>query len=172
MISKFTFPTKFSRTIGRQRHLSGFIVYNASFGTGFGKSWVILFFVSLLNSVANRRYIIVYFSSLAEPDNMPEWLLMRRLYVCLSQKYRKNLGGLYVVHPTFWSKMVTWYQTTFNFAEIKDKVQLLGGVEYLYHFVDPQEIVVPNFVLDYDFKVRDVRMLWSSASCALSKRGF
>ncbi|XP_014671933.1 PREDICTED: protein GDAP2 homolog [Priapulus caudatus] len=113
---------------------------------------VILFFVSLLNSVANRRYIIVYFSSLAEPDNMPEWLLMRRLYVCLSQKYRKNLAGLYVVHPTFWSKMVTWYQTTFNFAEIKDKVQLLGGVEYLYHFVDPQEIVVPNFVLDYDFK--------------------
>lgn len=114
---------------------------------------VILYFIHLMNNIANRTYIIVYFHTLSQPDNQPEWSWLRHLYSCLSDKYRKNLGGIYVIHPTLWSKFVGWYQTTFSFSDIKDKVRLLGGIEYLYHVIDPQEIVIPTFVLDYDLQV-------------------
>lgn len=45
-----------------------------------------------------------------------------------------------------------WWFTTFTASSIKNKVQLLGGVEYLYHLIPPDQLEVPSFILDYDYR--------------------
>ena len=49
--------------------------------------------------------------------------------------------------------MSSWWFLTWTAPEIKDKVVHLTGVEYLYDFINPQQISVPPFVMEYDKKV-------------------
>ena len=49
--------------------------------------------------------------------------------------------------------MSTWWFLTWTGPEIKEKVVNLPGVEHLYDIMDPKEIIIPSFVMEYDRKV-------------------
>ena len=68
-------------------------------------------------------------------------------------RYRRNLKAFYIVHPTIWARIVTWFFTTFTASSIKEKVHFLSGVQYLYDWIDPDQLEIPAFVLEYDMKV-------------------
>ena len=46
-----------------------------------------------------------------------------------------------------------WWFLTFTASEIKDKVQYLNGVQYLYDTINTDQIEIPQFVLDFDRQV-------------------
>ena len=46
-----------------------------------------------------------------------------------------------------------WWFLTFTASEIKDKVQYLNGVQYLYDTINPDQIEIPQFVFDFDRQV-------------------
>ena len=46
-----------------------------------------------------------------------------------------------------------WWFLTFTASEIKDRVQYLNGVQYLYDTINPDQIEIPQFVFDYDRQV-------------------
>ena len=71
-------------------------------------------------------------------------------------RYRRNLKAFYVVHPTLWARIVTWFFTTFTASSIKGKVHFLSGIQYLYDWIDPDQLEIPAFVLEYDMKVSSV----------------
>ena len=71
-------------------------------------------------------------------------------------RYRRNLKAFYVVHPTLWARIVTWFFTTFTASSIKGKVHFLSGIQYLYDWIDPDQLEIPAFVLEYDMKVCSV----------------
>ena len=48
---------------------------------------------------------------------------------------------------------MTWWFTTFTATEVKDKVNFVTGVEYLYDSVNPEQLDIPQFILDWDSKV-------------------
>ena len=48
---------------------------------------------------------------------------------------------------------MTWFFTTFSYSELKDKVVNLPGLEYLYARITPDQLDLPNFVVEYDMKV-------------------
>lgn len=68
-------------------------------------------------------------------------------------RYRKNMRSLYIVHSTFWVKMMVWFFATFTLSDIKRKIHHLAGVEYLYDHMAPDQLDVPAFVAEADFKV-------------------
>ena len=57
------------------------------------------------------------------------------------------------MHPTLWARIVTWFFTTFTASSIKEKVHFLSGIQYLYDWIDPDQLEIPAFVLEYDMKV-------------------
>ena len=61
--------------------------------------------------------------------------------------------------------MSSWWFLTWTAPEIKDKVVHLTGVEYLYDFINPQQISVPPFVMEYDKKVNPLHIHYRS-TCA------
>ena len=85
-------------------------------------------------------------------------------------RYRRNLKAFYIVHPTVWAKIVTWFFTTFTASSIKEKVHFLSGIQYLYDWIDPDQLEIPAFVLEYDMKVRTVFQVikFSYATLSLS----
>lgn len=68
-------------------------------------------------------------------------------------RYKKNLKAFYIVHPTIWTKMMTWWFTTFMAPAIKQKVHNLPGVEYLYSVMEPDQLEIPAYITEYDMTV-------------------
>ena len=46
-----------------------------------------------------------------------------------------------------------WWFLTFTASEIKERVQYLTGVQYLYDTINPDQLDIQQFVLDYDKEV-------------------
>lgn len=80
--------------------------------------------------------------------------LLHRL-LAYTKRYKKNLKAFYIVHPTFWTKMVTWWFTTFMAPAIKAKVFSLPGVEHLYSAISKDQLEIPAYITEYDMAVRN-----------------
>ncbi|KAH3889005.1 protein GDAP2 homolog [Dreissena polymorpha] len=117
----------------------------------------LLYAIRLLDPIVDRDYVIVYFHTCTDSDNLPPVSFLKNVYHVLDHKYKKNLKSFYIVHPTWWSKFATWFFTTFTASDIKQKVHSLKGVQYLYSRINPDQLDIPSFVLDHDIQVNGPR---------------
>ena len=46
-----------------------------------------------------------------------------------------------------------------NAASIKDKVHFIQGVQYLYDYINPDQLEIPPFVMEFDVQVAFVFFL-------------
>ncbi|XP_022127017.2 protein GDAP2 homolog isoform X2 [Pieris rapae] len=113
----------------------------------------LLYLIKLMDPIVRGDYVIAYFHTLASSANHPPFSWLKEVYTVLPYKYKKNLKAFYIVHPTFWTKMMTWWFTTFMAPAIKAKVHNLPGVEYLYSVMQPHQLEVPAFVTEYDMTI-------------------
>ncbi len=52
------------------------------------------------------------------------------------------------------TQMSCWWFLTFTGSAVKEKIQYLTGVRYLYDSINPDQIEIPNFILEHDIQVR------------------
>lgn len=124
----------------------------------------LLYLISLLEPLVKGDYIILYFHTLTEGQNHPSMTWMREVYNILEYKHKKNLKGFYIIHPTFWTKVMTWWFLTFMAPAIKEKVHSVPGVEYLYSIVDMDQLEIPAFINEYDMTINGVRYVEQPSS--------
>ncbi|KAL5010400.1 hypothetical protein ScPMuIL_012705 [Solemya velum] len=117
----------------------------------------LLYLIRILDPVADQDYIVVYIHTLSTSENHPPMNYLKEVYAVLDHKYKKNLRAFFIVHPTWWSKLATWFFTTFTATDIKSKVFSMRGVQFLYRIINPDQFDVPTFVHDYDIKVNGPR---------------
>ncbi|XP_028414953.1 protein GDAP2 homolog [Dendronephthya gigantea] len=110
----------------------------------------------ILDRLVNEEYNLIYFDTMCLAENHPSTSFIKYVYRMIDNKYVKNLKSLHIVHPTFRSKFMTWWFTTFSAPEVKDKVHFLNGVEFLYDFISPEQLDIPQFILDCDGKMNGV----------------
>ncbi|XP_041970259.1 protein GDAP2 homolog [Aricia agestis] len=113
----------------------------------------LLYLIKLLDPIVRGDYVIAYFHTLTSANNHPPFSWLKEVYTVLPYKYKKNLKAFYIVHPTFWTKMMTWWFTTFMAPAIKAKVHNLPGVEFLYAAMPRDQLEVPAFVTEYDMTI-------------------
>jgi O-acetyl-ADP-ribose deacetylase (regulator of RNase III) len=113
----------------------------------------IMYLISLLDQLVVKDYIVIYFHTLTRSENHPSISFVSNVYNLLGYNYKKNLKAFYVIHPSIWCRLITWWFTTFNASILKRKLFCVGGVEYLKNVIPLQQLQVPSFVMDYDFKV-------------------
>jgi len=56
-----------------------------------------------LDSVVSNGYVLVLFCS--DVVHKPSWTWIIQTYKELERDYKKNLKALYIVHPSFWTKV-------------------------------------------------------------------
>ncbi|CAH0774005.1 unnamed protein product [Bemisia tabaci] len=117
----------------------------------------LLYLIYLLDPLVKGDYVIAYFHTMTSSANYPTFYWLKEVYNVLPYKYKKNLKSFYIVHPTFWTKMMTWWFTTFMAPAIKQKVVNLPGVEYLYSVISPNQLEIPAFITEYDMTINGIR---------------
>ncbi|CAH1799843.1 unnamed protein product [Owenia fusiformis] len=113
----------------------------------------LLYFINLMEPLVSQPYVMVYLHTLTSRDNQPHMGFLKEVYYLVDDKYRDNLRALYVVHPTVWTRLMSWFVTTFSISGIRNKVHSLPGVEYLYTKIRPDQLDIPAFVLDHDIQL-------------------
>lgn len=111
--------------------------------------------ISTLDPIlTKRKYIVVYFHTLTTSRNNPGLSFTREGLELMEPSSLMNLQAVYVVHPTLWCRLISWWFTTFSETTIKDKICFLGGVEYLRSLIPLEQLQIPAQIMDHDFKVR------------------
>uniref|UniRef100_A0A8C9W939 Ganglioside induced differentiation associated protein 2 n=1 Tax=Scleropages formosus TaxID=113540 RepID=A0A8C9W939_SCLFO len=109
-----------------------------------------LYFIHVMDHIAAKDYVMVYFHTLTAEHNHLDTDFLKRLYDIVDVKYKKNLKAFYFVHPTFRSKVSTWFFSTFNVSGLKEKVHHVESLQQLFTCIQPEQIDIPPFVLEYD----------------------
>lgn len=117
----------------------------------------LLYLISLLDPLVKGDYVIIYFHTITTTENHPSLSWIRHVYDMLEYKYKKNLKAFYIVHPTLWTKIMTWWFTTFMAPQIKHKVHSVPGVEYLYDIIDPEQLEIPAYITEHDMTINGIR---------------
>uniref|UniRef100_A0A673BIQ2 Macro domain-containing protein n=1 Tax=Sphaeramia orbicularis TaxID=375764 RepID=A0A673BIQ2_9TELE len=110
----------------------------------------LLYFIHVMDHITVKEYVMVYFHTLTGEHNHLDSDFLKNLYDIVDAKYKKNLKAFYFVHPTFRSKVSTWFFTTFSVSGMKDKVRYLDNLQQLFTCIKPEQIDIPPFVLEYD----------------------
>ncbi|XP_068127096.1 ganglioside-induced differentiation-associated protein 2 [Hyperolius riggenbachi] len=110
----------------------------------------LLYFIHMMDHIAARDYILVYFHTLTGEHNHLDSDFLKSVYDVVDVKYKKNLKAFYFVHPTFRSRLSTWFFTTFTVSGLKDRVHHVDSLHQLLTAIPPDQIEIPPFVLDYD----------------------
>ncbi|XP_072253536.1 ganglioside-induced differentiation-associated protein 2 isoform X2 [Leuresthes tenuis] len=113
----------------------------------------LLYFIHVMDPITVKEYVMVYFHTLTGEHNHLNSDFLRNLYDIVDTKFKKNLKAFYFVHPTFRSKVSTWFFTTFSVTGLKDKVRYLDNLPQLFTCIKPEQIDIPPFVLEYDARV-------------------
>ncbi|XP_064413503.1 ganglioside-induced differentiation-associated protein 2 isoform X2 [Latimeria chalumnae] len=113
----------------------------------------LMYFIHVMDHISVKEYVLVYFHTLTSEHNHLDSDFLRKLYDTVDIKYKRNLRAFYFVHPTFRSKVSTWFFTTFTVSGLKDKVHQVENLQQLFRVVSPEQIDIPPFVLEYDARV-------------------
>lgn len=103
-----------------------------------------------MDHIAVKEYVLVYFHTLTSEYNHLDSDFLKKLYDVVDVKYKRNLKAVYFVHPTFRSKVSTWFFTTFSVSGLKDKIHHVDSLHQLFSAISPEQIDFPPFVLEYD----------------------
>ncbi|KAG7467241.1 hypothetical protein MATL_G00151200 [Megalops atlanticus] len=113
----------------------------------------LLYFIHVMDHIAVKEYVMVYFHTLTGEHNHLDSDFLKKVYDIVDPKFKKNLRAFYFVHPTFRSKVSTWFFTTFSVSGLKEKVHHVETLQQLFTCIVPEQIDIPPFVLEYDARV-------------------
>ncbi|XP_062390443.1 ganglioside-induced differentiation-associated protein 2 isoform X3 [Sardina pilchardus] len=113
----------------------------------------LLYFIHVMDHITVKEYVMVYFHTLTGEHNHLESDFLKKLHDIVDSKFKKNLKAFYFVHPTFRSKVSTWFFTTFSVTGMKEKVHHMDTLQQLFTCILPEQIDIPPFVLEYDARV-------------------
>ncbi|XP_075994683.1 ganglioside-induced differentiation-associated protein 2 [Genypterus blacodes] len=110
----------------------------------------LLYFIHVMDHITEKEYVMVYFHTLTGEHNHLDSDFLKNLYDIVDNKFKKNLRAFYFVHPTFRSKVSTWFFTTLSVSGMKEKVHYLDNLQQLFTCIKPDQLDIPPFVLEYD----------------------
>ncbi|KAL1478397.1 hypothetical protein MTO96_035043 [Rhipicephalus appendiculatus] len=81
---------------------------------------------------------------------MPSFGWLKRCYQMIDRRLRKNLKGLYLVHPTFWLKTIVIMTRPFISSKFSRKLRFVYSLEELSWVVPLDHVCIPDKVKQFD----------------------
>ena len=112
---------------------------------------VLLYIIRVMDAIVEREYSIVYVHSTMKSQNQPELSWMQEVTSIFNRKYRKNLKQFFVVHPTFWVKMVFWALTPIISDKfLGNKLKYINSISELEKYLKTDQLSLPAEVVSHD----------------------
>ncbi|KIJ17595.1 hypothetical protein PAXINDRAFT_167607 [Paxillus involutus ATCC 200175] len=106
--------------------------------------------LSYLDLYVESDYTVVFFATGGR--HAPNWNWVWKAYRSLSRKYRKNLKRLYIVHPSFFSKMLFSVAGAIISPKFFRKIVYISTLSDLAHHVPLTQINIPPAVYQENLK--------------------
>lgn len=117
----------------------------------------VLYLVKVLEPIVDMDYVVVYFCTKTTSANMLSYWWIKEVYNMLLYKYKKNLKAFYIVHPSLWTRLTTWWFTTFMAPAIKHKIHNIHAVADLDNVIHSTQFDIPMFIQEYDMTLHGLR---------------
>jgi len=115
---------------------------------------VFLYIIKMMDKIVDNDYIAVYLHTGMENKSKPEFSWMEQVYNQIDTRYNNHLRALYIVHPTFWLKLVKGFFSTFSGnTDFWSKLTYVEKLIDLFDVIDPNQLVIPEEILEYDEKI-------------------
>ncbi|CAD5117617.1 DgyrCDS6372 [Dimorphilus gyrociliatus] len=109
--------------------------------------------IRTMDSIVSKPFVVAYFHTKTERKHIPETGVVKETYNLLDNRYKKNMHAFYILHASLWTKIQSWFFSTFNVSEIKNRIVHIPGLEYLYSRIGPDQLDLPSFILEHDITV-------------------
>ena len=106
-------------------------------------------------------------SYLPKPQQtQPIWICFtvgqRSLLIAVHQRWINlnifnYVSDFYTVHPTMWTRLTSWWFTTFMAPAIKHKLHNVYEVKELDSVINSTEFDIPMFIQEYDMSINGLR---------------
>ncbi|KAM9839110.1 uncharacterized protein ACBR49_017776 isoform 2-T2 [Aulostomus maculatus] len=106
--------------------------------------------VGTLELMVAENYVIIYLCAGGQKDKLPGIGWLRECYTTIAWRLRKNLKGLYLVHPTWTIKALVTIIKPFISSKFSRKLQFVDTLQNLSHFIPTEHVQIPDCVRQYD----------------------
>lgn len=111
---------------------------------------VLMYMVKVCDPLVSKDFNVIYFHTLFRSANKPPFQWLKDLYALFNRKYKKNMKRIFIVHPTFWTKMVLWFAKPFVSVKVWKKLHTITRLREIYQYFDPKTLRIPEAIHKFD----------------------
>jgi hypothetical protein len=114
---------------------------------------IFLYVIKVMDVIANSDYVLVYLHTLMSSKSKPDFSWLRKVYNIMDAKYGERLQALYVLHPTFWLKVVEGVVSALSSSSVFSKILYVDGLQELFQLVGSDQLKVPEEIIRHDEQI-------------------
>ncbi|XP_017285143.1 bcl-2/adenovirus E1B 19 kDa-interacting protein 2-like protein isoform X2 [Kryptolebias marmoratus] len=108
------------------------------------------FVIGTLELMVAENYVIVYLCAGGQKEKLPGINWLKDCYTTIDRRLRKNLKGFFVVHPTWYIKVLITIIKPFISSKFSRKLQFVASLQELSHLIPTEHVQIPDCVRQYD----------------------
>ncbi|BFZ26107.1 hypothetical protein BsWGS_29145 [Bradybaena similaris] len=106
--------------------------------------------IHTLEELVADDYVIIYFHGSTPRRQMPSLAWLKRCYQSIDRRLKKNLKGLFLVHPTLWLRTIVMMTKPFISTKFSSKLRFVRTLEELNALVPLTNVTIPDAIVHYD----------------------
>lgn len=106
-----------------------------------------MYVLTTLHNMIADDYILIYLHNGGlnySGNNMPTFGWLKRCYQMIDRRLKKNLKGLYILHPTFWLKTLIIMSKPFISSKFSRKLKFVRSLEELRTMIPIEHVAIPE----------------------------
>ncbi|XP_048880385.1 bcl-2/adenovirus E1B 19 kDa-interacting protein 2-like protein isoform X2 [Brienomyrus brachyistius] len=111
------------------------------------------YILGTLDLMVSENYIIVYLCGAVSRSKMPTIKWLRDCYTTIDRRLRKDLKGLFVVHPNWFIKGLITIVRPFLSVKFSRKVRFVRSLQELSTYIPMEHVQIPDCIQKFDEKM-------------------
>ncbi|KAJ8339631.1 hypothetical protein SKAU_G00342640 [Synaphobranchus kaupii] len=108
------------------------------------------YIVGTLELMVSENYVIVYLCGMAPRTKLPNIKWLRQCYMTIDRRLRKNLKGMFFVHPVWYIKVILTIIKPFISTKFSRKVRFIRNLQELSEYIPMEHVQIPDHIRQYD----------------------
>uniref|UniRef100_A0A672L3N6 BCL2/adenovirus E1B 19 kDa protein-interacting protein 2-like n=1 Tax=Sinocyclocheilus grahami TaxID=75366 RepID=A0A672L3N6_SINGR len=104
------------------------------------------YIIGTLDLMVSENYILVYLCGMAPRNKMPGIKWLRQCYMSIDRRLKKDLKGLFVVHPAWYVRALITVIKPFISEKFSRKMRFIHSLQEMAEFVPVAQLQIPDCI--------------------------
>ncbi|XP_022253894.1 uncharacterized protein LOC106469610 isoform X2 [Limulus polyphemus] len=111
-----------------------------------------LYLLKTVEELVADDYVLVYLHDSSRRSNILNLKWLKQCYQAMDRRMRKNLKGLYIVHPTFWVRTIFIMTRPLISTKFMQKLHFMNSLQDLLDIIFIDDMLIPGEVKQQEFQ--------------------